>query len=290
MGENSMAAAPVIIDICVKDITEVLIVWVSFCLNLRLHELTKTKDEGKPSVGDRSHMNMIASRVPRGVSSFEVFEQDNTDGILSQIRLPSIPYLSSRKQFQADRTVRQVDRKKPGTGTTNNKSQQQKPMKQHVVDNRSRAYTAHQPEHHHHHDVAKNTTPPPMEEDDMVNETPIVSARDIASLGAAEEHHHDFPRPEPETDYMDCDHLSSQPQLDDPQEEEYRKAHRQYRDEEQPREKEQPSEKEQYHHTKDVPQESRRAKEEPSRREKETPRHQDTRDRQERQERRPSRK
>ena len=111
MGENSMAAAHVIIDICVKDITEVLIVWVSFCLNLRLQELTMSKSDGR-SVGktDRSYMNMIASRVPRNRTMFESLDEDNTDGMLSQVRLPSVAFLNSRKQFNADRTVKKVDK------------------------------------------------------------------------------------------------------------------------------------------------------------------------------------
>ena len=108
MGENSMAAAHVVLHFLVKDVTEVLIVWASYCLNLRLAELTKTKREGKPPQGDRSQIHLILSRVPRGISSFEAFDEDNSGGLLSIVRLPSIPILSCRKQVRSERSVRQT--------------------------------------------------------------------------------------------------------------------------------------------------------------------------------------
>jgi bacteriorhodopsin len=93
MNEDAMCVAHVLLDLVCKDITEVLIVWVSYCFTARLSHLSQKKiTSGLITPMEQSYANMMTARVPRHTSMYDHLERENTQGLRSQMTLPSAPH------------------------------------------------------------------------------------------------------------------------------------------------------------------------------------------------------
>jgi len=100
-SEDFLCVMHVLLDLVCKDITEVLIVWVTFSFHKRLAEMSAKKVMvGTMSAVDVSYANIMQSRVPRPTSMFEELEDTNPEGLVSQQTLPSMSqYMASSTRY-----------------------------------------------------------------------------------------------------------------------------------------------------------------------------------------------
>lgn len=93
MNEDGLCISHVLLDLVCKDITEVLIVYVSYLFNLRLaaFDNQKKKTDGRfLTEADAVNKSVMASRIPRHTSVYDQLERENTNGLKINSKVSSV--------------------------------------------------------------------------------------------------------------------------------------------------------------------------------------------------------
>lgn len=104
LNEDFLCVAHVLLDLMCKDVTEVLICWVTYRFNQRLVKMSQKRVTGGHMTAiEQSYANIMHSRIPMNVSMLEHMERDNTDGLTSQYILPSMSNIMGAPSNTASR-------------------------------------------------------------------------------------------------------------------------------------------------------------------------------------------